>query len=199
MSEALEKSQHTVEDRHDQLSLPQHSAQANRFFRRDIITDIVVVVVGILIAFSLDALWDRWLERKEGMLQLVVLEAEFTGNVEAIRTAAAGHQRLAVRSGALFKLLQVSPSGQVLEVPDTLLGASLAWRTADIPIAAVNALLASGRLHLIRDAELRNLLAAWPAEVQDADEDQLLGRDFVYQQLIPGLATRAAIANLIES
>jgi hypothetical protein len=77
--------------------------------------------------------------------------------------------------------------GTSLTVSGENLSALISWRTSDVTMGGLGALLASGRLSDIENPEIRRALAAWPAQVADAQEDENLARDFVETVLVPGL------------
>jgi hypothetical protein len=160
--------------------------------------EVGIVVAGILIAFSLDAWWDARRERLSQEAQLRALHEEFTANRERIDRAEERHRNIALRSRALLSALQLHPAGSEVQVADSLLGSVFEWRTQEWSMGSVEALIASGDLQRIADPELRRLLADWPASVEEMDEDQILGRDFVYAVAVSELARHADVAHLVD-
>ena len=56
-----------------------------------------------------------------------------------------------------------------------------------------DALIASGRLELIEDPELRNELVAWDGVLREVKDNEEAGRDFILHRVIPYLAARGAV------
>jgi hypothetical protein len=55
---------------------------------------------------------------------------------------------------------------------------------------ALDALLSSGRLELIRDREIRARLAKWPDWLEDIHTNDLSARDFAMREIAPFLAAQ---------
>lgn len=155
-------------------------------------------MVGILIAFSLDAWWDARRRTVSYETQLRGLHQEFTANRALIDLAAVRHGNIAARSRALLSVLQLHPVGSEMEVPDSLLGSVFEWRTQGWSTGNIEALIASGGLQQVADTELRGMLADWPAQVEEVDEDQTMGRDFVYAVAIPEISRYGDVAHLVD-
>jgi hypothetical protein len=129
---------------------------------RDAVRDIILIVVSILIAFALDAWWDNQLDRQRERAHLETLLAEFRANHERLDSY------LIQVSGSFDSTLQVlelmGPAPEPIS-PDVL--ANLINESFDVGTftphgGAVEALLASGELSLIRNQELSTMLSQWP-------------------------------------
>ena len=72
-------------------------------------------------------------------------------------------------------------------VSDAALVALIAWRTSDISTGTLDSLLSSGKLAEIDSSDIRKSLSAWPSEVGDAQEDEILARDFVQSVVVQSL------------
>ena len=156
--------------------------------------ELVTVVGGILIAFALDAWWDRQVSRRWELDQLRSLREEFTENLDGLDPVVESHWSAARRLEAILAFAASSAPGTRTSFPDTILGSLIGWRTSDISLGTLDALLASGKLSEIQSAELRSRLAGWQARVDDAQEDEALARDFVEYVLTPALAGQGILA-----
>jgi hypothetical protein len=161
---------------------------AERRSIRFLATELLVVVGGILIAFSLDAWWDgRKLVRWEtGQLQ--ALHDEFSRNLSQFESMEQNHGRAAESVFSMLMKVSEAPVGTELVFADSVLYHLVNWRTTDVFTGTLDALLASGQLNQISDAGTRRLLAEWPAELEDALEDEQLARDFLVHAMAPRLA-----------
>jgi hypothetical protein len=141
---------------------------------------LVIVVLGILIAFSLDSLWSRRKEARETAANLVALRENFRQNGERLDSVAAmlvGVQR----AGA--ELLRIAQSEERAPSADSL-GSLVAstFRLASFqPVtSAYDNLIHARNLGLVRDHDLRLALAAftsqsgWLREVERWQNDQWL-------------------------
>jgi len=73
-------------------------------------------------------------------------------------------------------------------VMDTLLSHFMTPTTFDAPEGAVGRAAYGSGLTLIRDAELRDLLATWPGMVSEVRDNELAMRDFILRVITPYLA-----------
>jgi len=156
--------------------------------------EIVIVVVGILIAFGLDSWWDsnKQLIWERGQLEL--LRDEAVSNIERIEAAIETHSGTAAEVEVILAFATREPSGEVANLKNGVVTSLIKWRTSELSMGALDALLASGELGEIRNPELRTSLTAWKAMALDAEEKEILARDFVEYVITPTLADEGYIA-----
>ena len=148
----------------------------------------VAIVVSILLAFGIQAWWELRGEVAEEREILVGLEAEF----EALRSRL---DPLARRNRAGERLATMALTESPSEVmgraeADTLFALATIVNVLDRGGGPLDALLASGRLELIRDREIRTRLARWPDRMEDIHTNDLSFRDAVRQGIGPFLSAR---------
>lgn len=153
---------------------------------RATVREVFVVVLSILIAFSLDAWWDRVAEVRNLREGLATLRTEVQADLSAVDGLASDVGRIAANIDSLVAMLPEQP--EAVTLPDSLLGAMIRWRTSDVSTSLFETLIASGSLHLIRDEELSRMITGFPASLADVQEDEELGRDYVEYVLSPFLA-----------
>jgi len=147
---------------------------------RDALRDMVLIVVAILIAFALDAWWDGRADRSREGAHLQALLGEFqatSDRLEALLDALEGSIE------ATYEILELMGPSPPDISPDVL--GELLIRSLDVGLfspegGAVQALLASGELALLRSDSLSVLLAGWPvlADAIRIDSERLaLNRD----------------------
>lgn len=153
-----------------------------------LVLEAVAIVVSILLAFALDAMWDERQLRAWEITQLEVLREEMQQNLDALDPVVATHKLNAQRLSTLVTKLDGAEVGQEITVRDDALISLILWRTSDISSGSLDALLASGKLGDIQNAEIRKRIATWPSRVLDAQEDEILARDFVVHILTPRFA-----------
>ncbi len=93
--------------------------------------------------------------------------------------------------------LLAAQDGSTIHVVDSILVPLVAYRTVEVASGTLGTVLASGRIGLIRNPELQQALAGWPAEFAKTNEDEVLLRDFVVERLIPGLAPHADLTGIM--
>ena len=143
------------------------SAAEPKRIRRALI-ELLVIVTGVLIALWIDAGWG-WLQDRQDETQILAdLEADFSANAATIDSV------LAVHDALIEGVPLVIASGADGLGDSDLFGAFLAIVTNETFIprtGALDAAIASGRLTLIRDPELRAALTGWRHYVVEAQEE----------------------------
>lgn len=158
--------------------------------------ELVVVVAGILIAFTLDAWWDGRTEAEWRHSEFQSLQQEFTTSRVQLEQWIRIHEMIADRTGFVIETLENSPAGTAVPIPDTVLAGVLVMPTYDPTLGTLEALLASGDLSRLREPHLVALLARWPGMVADVREDEESVVRHVQTQLIPLLGSRVDLARV---
>lgn len=126
--------------------------------------EIVIVTIGILIAFSLDAWWDNRAMARQEQVHLRALASDFEQNVDALKGLVKLEEDV---SSSSVKLLERSQG----RAPDSNTPVDeLMWRVFNSAryepvMGAYEALVNSAGLTLIRDDALRASLAQFAAQV----------------------------------
>lgn len=155
-------------------------------------TEVLIVVGGILIAFALDAWWDRRQTAEWERNELRALHEEFSANLTEFQSIGAIHRDHAEGVFTIARSL-TETTESALQVSDSLLVDLFWWRTSDPTTGVLDALLASGQVVAIRSADLRRRLSEWPTALADGLEDELIARDFVEHTLAPRLAGHGVV------
>ena len=156
--------------------------------------EIVIVVVGILIAFGLDSWWDSNKQLAWERSQLQLLRDEAQSNIEHIESVIEAHKVTAADVETILAFSTHEPPGEVEDFKNRLVTSLIKWRTSELSMGALDALLASGDLGEISNPELRASLTAWKVLALDAQEKEELARDFVEYVITPALSDEAYLA-----
>jgi hypothetical protein len=180
----------------------------NRIPLARLLAESVVVVLSILIAFTIDAGWDRAQAAALEEELLVSLERGFEDNVRLSQVVVQEAQR---QQALIGKFVGMSPAEAELMSPDsTFLLLRALWRPnyvrqsaaerqygGGLNNAALLATLEAGRLSLLSDGQLLTALAEWQGVAEDLTqrgdevieaERQVLERLARYPELQPFLA-----------
>lgn len=158
--------------------------------------EIAVVVLGVLIAFALDAWWTAREHRREAAAELRGIHAELAESARMLDGFLA-HDSLAIAaSSALITAATQHQGDGDLLVADTVFRWLLGTGTFEPPTGRIESLLASGNIALVEDLRLRERIAGWPSRVRDAREHQDRMRDFWMADLVPYLREQTAPAEL---
>lgn len=153
----------------------------------------LVVVASILTAFALDAWWDARMEGASLRLELEVVAQELSDNRSALEQRLQGHKYQISSIDRIVELHSANSGSGSIEVFDSLLfRASVTSPTTDPSAGAIEALIASGRISLVQDVELRRFLAGFRSRVEDVREDELGARVVGHDKVFPVLSGQAA-------
>lgn len=151
-----------------------------------LLTEMVLIVASILLAFALDSWWDERRDRVEEQEILHGLREEFLLNRSMLDRRVAQHTkeqgeleilRAATKTGEWH-----SPGGLDL---DAALAATLTPPTTDLGNGVLDALISSGRIELLQNRELRARLAAWRGVIDEVLDDETMNRAFVFEKIVP--------------
>lgn len=158
------------------------------------IGEIVLVVIGILIALQINN-WneDRRDQKKEQEL-LLQLQSEFQSNLKQL------DQKIALRDlmiSASFKLLDYvdHPAKRNNDSILKKLGFTVLSPTFD-PI--VNDINNSGRIQLIRSTELKEKLSRWTSEIVQVTEEEQVWLHYRNNNYMPLLLEKGMYRNLVN-
>ena len=159
--------------------------------------EVALIVIGILIAFSIEE-WrqDRADADRERVL-LTALSSDFQEAQRALETAGERHTTVA-DAGALLLQFEGSASVAESERPRVSLaiGNHFNRYTFRPPMGTVQSVLGSGRIDLLRNEALVGELTAWPAVVTSLNEVEEEARVHFYSRVYPYLSTRLSLKDL---
>lgn len=159
--------------------------------------EIVVVVVSILIAFSLDAWWDRQMERRQEGELLAGLLSEFKEVEAQIEEERRFHEAVKETTLLLMELSLSDDRPVQADSLDRLLGDLFWWGgESNYSSGTLTSVIASGQISIIQNDRLRDLLAEWPRVIGDIRENEA-NEIWEYRNgLKPFMRTRANMARL---
>jgi len=133
-----------------------------------LLTEGVVVVLSILIAFGLDAWWDARQQASELRQELtnVLVEAENKRSDVAAKTRLL--EGVVGGASVLLEVMDAHPGDPWVLVPDTVAYWASRLPTLNPRMSALDGLIASGLLPSIADPDLRSALVRLNGEMEDA-------------------------------
>jgi hypothetical protein len=134
----------------------------------------VTIVASILLAFAIDAWWDGRLQRAAERAAIVGLVQDFEANTELLDDALRATSASMDRIWRVSTLTDAEIAATPVDSAQVYLFSLWVPTTFDSRDATLDALIASGNLDLIRDAQLRGILARWKNLVTDATEESEL-------------------------
>ena len=136
---------------------------------RRIVTEVVVIVGSILLAFALDAWWDDRQERARVDEMLDAVALEFEAEVQVLDSIIRSNETQA----AFFEVVIERTTPDLPRISDDSLVLMAAgadsYQIYDPGFGALAALISTGGLEQVRDLGLQRRLSGWPAELDDLD------------------------------
>jgi len=161
-----------------------------------LVSEGLVITLSILVAFALDAWWDR--HQAAGIEQelLVSLASEFDGvEVELVR-ARAIHEARSAAAAELVNLIDANASMPEADSLWALLATTQRATTIDPPNGVLARAISAGTLSVIRSDSLRTLLSSWDGRVADHEKSEQNHRGYIYEVLIPWRAEKGVFPPL---
>jgi len=104
------------------------------------------------------------------------------------------HERTAADVQIILDFAIQEPLGELINLKSGVVSSLIQWRTSELSMGALDALLSSGELGQLNNPELRTSLTAWKAKALDAQEKENLARDFIEYVLTPALVEETYVA-----
>jgi hypothetical protein len=172
----------------------------NRSFRGSssrLFLEGVAIVASILLAFSIDAWWDGHQERQEEERLLIALLDEFRENKGLLEEARIFHRAVEQAELELMALAAGSSPDISPDSLDQLVGEILWWGSeTKFSVGALNSVVLGGKLHLIRNEELRRELAGWQGEIESVHFIERQDYTTFHEDFLPYLRDNVYLAQI---
>ena len=147
------------------------------------IGEIILVVIGILIALQINNWNEQRKESKKEQQILLSLKEEFQQNIKELSF---DHNINLGCLKAIITLLNFDSSREFeTRFLDSLMGQAYNFATFDARLGVINDISSSGNLELISDSNLRYALNQWTGELNDYKEDVIIRRDYWVHNVSP--------------
>lgn len=149
------------------------SNQTSKYFKYAI-GEIVLVVIGILIALQINSWNQDRLNRIEEKTILTNLKGDFENAITEFELLNALRNRI-ISAAELITQVNLKTFNQYKTTYlDSIIALTLASPTFNNNAGSLNVLLSSGKINLISDAALKKDLIEWPGDVEDMIEDEVI-------------------------
>jgi hypothetical protein len=157
--------------------------------------EILLVVIGILIALQVNTWNEERKDRQEEQLILSALNRDFTKNLELFETAKEIHYTARANAEKLLTLVN-SPEERnfFTEENIALVKGALEAHTYNPSNGVVNSLISSGNFQLLQNDRLQNLIISWNDVLQDYTEEEMAATDFWNTRYEPFLIEQAVFS-----
>jgi hypothetical protein len=134
---------------------------------------MALIVISILVAFFLDAWWDEQIEQQEIDDNLRAVYADYLSTNDELTAVLAAN---VAYIDSVTKLISLELAD--IDSLDARAKSDLTYLlprgglTFDPVLGSVEALISSGQLNRVRNLQVRSLIGAWPALMDEIGEDQ---------------------------
>lgn len=160
------------------------------------IGEILLVVIGILIALQINT-WNE--ERKDRNREQVILknlQADFKTNIDNVKEAYNNFSEAYAASANLLEIIKADDAINGTEIEQLLGDIINKPQSLDIITGSIDEMINTGSINLIRDAYLRKQLSNWSYYQIDTEDDIKIYRDYLFNFFIPSLTTKAHLRNM---
>lgn len=161
------------------------------------IGEILLVVIGILIALQIN----NWNQNKQDRAQeqqiLSQLLKEYTNNLNQL------NQKIDIRNEIIkssLKILSYRTIERQVVTPDSFnlhISRAITRPTFDPELGVTNELTSSGKLYLIESAELRNNISSFPSLLGEVREEEMVSFNNVEERITPFLMEHYQIGRIL--
>ena len=161
--------------------------------------EAAAIVASILLAFSIDAWWDKRQEREAVQDILMAVFEDFQSGKSFVDY----YSKMSIaRQDSIDKLLKASKGGAsniIDEEIDRLLADLMFFSEPHVMSeGSIDALLSAGNLGVIESKRLRRLISGWPAFLELARYNLNLDGEFVTETWIPYLMSHGNISQVVR-
>jgi hypothetical protein len=159
------------------------------------IGEIVLVVIGILLALQINSWNQQRIEDNKEVELLTELKGEFLNNLGSIDESIKVNKKVTESCVNLTQLIRSDSILKVPEIVDQLLLYIGAFNSFDARIGIAGEVVNSGKLSILKNEVIRAQLGNWLTLLSDCEEDILFRSDNYTMNLMPFLMKRFPLAN----
>lgn len=158
--------------------------------------EIVLVMVGILLALQVTNWNNQRLERLREQAILKNLQIDFQNNIANLETASASFEVAYQASVDLLEIIkgdqQINPE-EVEHLVDIIVNKTMSY---DLITGSINEIFNTGSLNLIQDSALKKQISNWSFYYSDTEDDIVIYRDYLFSFLVPSLTDKVRMRNM---
>ena len=160
------------------------------------IGEIILVVIGILIALQINNWNEERKNRNREQSILKNLQSDFKANIDNVDKTYNSFLEAYEASANLLEIISSSDAiyGSEIEyLLDEIINKTM---SLDINTGSINEMLNTGSINLIRDNNLKKQLSNWSYFETDTQDDVVIYRDYLFDFFIPSLTNKALLRNM---
>ena len=179
----------------------QQMISENKFWQYLIyaIGEIILVVIGILIALQINSKKEEINNRIAEQSILNNLNEDFNKNQEEIDVLIFANNKYYRNLNKFIEILKTTPKDTKFNVMDTLSMAAIAAPTYIPTTSTIDVIISTGNIDLIKNEELKSLISRFKREIADLSEDENDVRILANMQLCPLLGENSDLINVYQN
>ncbi|GAB2764991.1 DUF6090 family protein [Salinimicrobium soli] len=159
------------------------------------IGEIVLVVIGILLALQINSWNQQRVEDEKEIALLTSLKSEFQHNLSTLNESIEINRKVTESCLQLTQLIRADSITKVPDLVDELLLNIGGISSFDARTGISSEIVNSGKLNILKNKDLRERLGNWLTLIGDSQEDLLFRSDNYTMNLMPFLIQRFPLAN----
>ncbi len=168
--------------------------KTGRYFKYAI-GEIILVVIGILIALQINSWNQQRIEDKQEIELLTSIKGEFQHNLSELNKSIEVNKKVTQSCLELTKLIRADSIYRVPEIVDQLLVNIGGISSFNARIGITGEVVNSGKLSILKNDVIRAQLGNWLTLLADCEEDIIFRSDNYTMNLMPFLMQRFPLAN----
>ncbi len=179
-------------------SIRQRVLSENRFTKYLLyaVGEIVLVVIGILIALSINTWNEGRKDKNKEQVILSSLRVNLEENLKLLDLANTATLNAYNASLRLHELTTPEVGDMDPERIEGLMSVMLDYFAFDANSGAINEIINSGQLNIIGNDQLKNQISSWSGLVEDTQRDVDIANQFAFGTLVVYLTRQGSIGNL---
>jgi len=160
------------------------------------IGEIVLVVIGILIALSINT-WNE--KRKDGLKEHLILKSLKVNLKENLKLLNLANKATSDAYNASLNLQELTtPNNETIDSNkiDSLMSVTFDYFSFDANSGTINEIINSGQLNIIKNEELKNQISNWSGIVDDTQRDGDIANKHAFDNMVMFLSKHGIISNL---
>ncbi len=159
------------------------------------IGEILLVMIGILLALQVNNWNDSRLETKREQTILKNLHTEFNDNLTELQRIYDGSEESYRSSVRLLEIIKDDNPINSEEIELLLNSIINGFFSLDLYSASIDEIINTGSLNIIKDVKLREHISNWSFIVADTEDDIEIYYDYMFNFLIPSLSNKTTLRN----
>ena len=163
------------------------------------IGEIVLVVIGILIALQINNWNEVRKQRLEEIETLKNIRSDFANTIIEFEENNMFRERIISSTKTLYGIIKNEQNNYSKKQLDSIMSELLINPTYNGQSETLNILFNSGKINIISNDSIKNALVLWPQQVEDMTEDEIYSSNIIYNDFYPILKRYVPLLDITNS